>query len=259
MAQGIRYTNESFIEVAREIHGNKYDYSKVNYVNKTTLITIICPIHGEFQQRPDDHLHKKSGCPKCGKNVYTTESFINKANKIHNFKYDYSKSIYKSVRDKIIITCPEHGDFEQTVRVHLRGGGCFKCRLKSQTKIFNKLLERFPNENIIFEVTNKTIPWLQQQRLDIYFKDYNIGIEYDEQQHFKPIETFGGNKRFEQQKQLDELKNKICENNNCVLFRIPYNYTEDDFDEICSQIEIIISRIMENTDDNTGLIDKLDK
>lgn len=143
MAQGKRFTNDTFIEKAKKIHGDKYDYSKVNYVNKTTKVKIICPIHGEFEQRPDDHLHKQAGCPKCGRGVYTQDAFIQKCRKIHGNKYDYSKTIYKSIKDKIIITCPEHGDFEQLTRAHLQGEGCFKCRLKSQTKIFEKILERF--------------------------------------------------------------------------------------------------------------------
>jgi len=107
-----KVTTETFIKKAQSIHGDKYDYSKVEYINKRTKVRIVCPIHGEFLQTPDDHVNKPAGCPKCGRHVYTQESFIEKCNKIHHHKYDYSKTIYRSIRDKIIITCPEHGDFE---------------------------------------------------------------------------------------------------------------------------------------------------
>ena len=63
--QGRRLTKEEFIEKARQVHGDKYDYSKVEYKNNKTKICIVCPIHGEFWQRPNDHLNGR-GCDKCG-------------------------------------------------------------------------------------------------------------------------------------------------------------------------------------------------
>ena len=119
---------EYFIEKANKIHNNKYDYSKVNYVNSTTKIIIICPKHKKFEQLPGDHL-AKCGCPKCGKNFMNTEYFIEKANKIHNNKYDYSKVNYVNTSTKIIIKCNKHNEFEQTPNAHLSGKGCSKCCL----------------------------------------------------------------------------------------------------------------------------------
>lgn len=233
-------TTETFIEKAKSIHNDKYDYSKVNYSSNRHPIEIICPIHGSFFQRPSDHVTKKSGCPKCGHHVYTQDSFIEKCNKIHHRKYDYSKTIYRSIRDKIIITCPEHGDFEQVTNSHLQGAGCLQCRLKQQTKLFNRICEMFPCENILFEVNKDIVHWIGQKRLDIYFPVYNIAIEYDGIQHSQPVEIFGGEERFQQQQLLDQNKNNLCAENNCHLFRVPYNYTEEYFDNICSQIKDII-------------------
>ena len=126
-----KLTREAFIEKARKIHGNKYDYSKVFYINSKTSVIIICPIHGEFLQRPNNHLLGQ-GCPKCkaekSARRSTREDFIEKARKIHGDKYDYSKVVYINNSTPVIIICPEHGEFLQTPQAHLSGHGCAKCR-----------------------------------------------------------------------------------------------------------------------------------
>jgi very-short-patch-repair endonuclease len=123
-----KHTKEEFINKANEIHKNKYDYSLVEYKNNKSKIKIICPEHGEFEARPDNHINKKSGCSKCANNIlYTTEDFIFRANIKHNNKYNYNKVDYKTAHKKIIITCSEHGDFIQKPSRHLSGDGCSKC------------------------------------------------------------------------------------------------------------------------------------
>lgn len=123
-----RLTNEEFIEKAKLVHGDKYNYSKVNYINNNTKVQIICPIHGEFCQRPKDHL-KGQGCIRCsGKERKTTESFIEQAKNIHGDKYDYSLINYTTIMSKVRITCPVHGEFLQVASKHLCGQGCPFCR-----------------------------------------------------------------------------------------------------------------------------------
>ena len=121
---------EQFIEKARKIHGDKYDYSKVNYINSQTKVCIICPEHGEFWQTPHSHLIKH-GCCLCGKNKKNYKStklfFVEKARKIHGDKYNYSKVNYINNRTKVCIICPEHGEFWQTPSSHLSNRGCNKC------------------------------------------------------------------------------------------------------------------------------------
>ena len=127
----------NFINDAKKIHGDKYDYSKVEYVNNRTKICIICPEHGEFWQVAGSHLNGCE-CPKCNGGVgYTHEEFIKKAYEIHKNKYDYSKIIYKNSKTKVCIICHEkdefgneHGEFWQTPTSHLRGCGCPKCANK---------------------------------------------------------------------------------------------------------------------------------
>ncbi|MDR1019002.1 MAG: DUF723 domain-containing protein [Lachnospiraceae bacterium] len=107
-----RLTKNEFIYRCLKVHGYKYDYSKVNYIDNRTKVQIICPIHGLFFQRPNNHISQKNGCPKCKGGIEkTTEEFINKAVSIHKNKYDYSEVKYKNSRTKIKIICPEHGIF----------------------------------------------------------------------------------------------------------------------------------------------------
>ena len=124
------YTTEEWIEKASKKHGNKYDYSKVDYKNSSSKIIIICKIHGKFSQSAGCHMHG-DGCSKCsGKYTYTTPEWIEKANKKHNNKYDYSKSEYNSSHSQVIIICKAHGEFElKAYHHHIRGQGCQKCQL----------------------------------------------------------------------------------------------------------------------------------
>ena len=139
-------TKEEFIQKGKEIHNNKYDYSKVIYKNTTTKVCIICPEHGEFWQTPHDHL-KNAGCPKCGNikksngRKLTTEKFIEKAKNIHGYKYDYSKVKYINTSSKVCIICPEHGEFWQTPNAHLSGQSCPKCGNKKISDKKKKTLE----------------------------------------------------------------------------------------------------------------------
>ena len=123
-----KLTRNDFINKANLIHNNKYDYSKVEYVNNSTKVCIICTEHGEFWQTPRNHLIGQ-GCPLCnGTFKLTNQEFIEKANLIHNNKYDYSKVKYVNNNTKVCIICPKHGEFWQTPHHHLNGHGCSKCR-----------------------------------------------------------------------------------------------------------------------------------
>lgn len=128
-AKNYALTTDKFIKKAREIHGDKYDYSKVNYENSLKNVCIICPVHGEFLQIPSNHL-QGAECPKCSKRFMNTEYFIERSSKIHGNKYDYSKVYYVDSFTDVTIICQKHGEFKQKPREHLRGCGCPKCGLK---------------------------------------------------------------------------------------------------------------------------------
>ena len=138
-----RWNTETFIKYCKEIHNNKYDYSKAKYVSSHTPVEIICPIHGIFRQILANHVNSGHGCPKCAlelsrkRKTQSTDEFISKAKKVHGDKYIYDKVAYKGPRNKVIITCPIHGDFEQAPYNHLTGYGCLKCardRVKESKK-----------------------------------------------------------------------------------------------------------------------------
>lgn len=130
-----RKTTESFILEARKVHGDKYDYSKSEYVKGAQKLTIICPEHGEFQQRPAEHLQGQ-GCYKCRNTKIgnakrkTQEDFVRDARDVHGDTYDYSRVVYKRALEKVEIVCPTHGAFWQTPAKHLSGQGCPECGKK---------------------------------------------------------------------------------------------------------------------------------
>lgn len=233
---------ENFFAEAKKIHSDNYDYSKFEYVNSQTKGIIICPIHGEFLQVPNSHINGR-GCPLCAGNNYkrTSEEFIQRAIKIHGYKYDYSQVDYLTCKSKVLITCKKCGNsFYQTPDSHLQGKGCPNCKLQSQSELYEKLQQSFPTEKILFEVGKEIVPWLQTQRFDIYFPDYNIAIEYNGKQHYTPIKHFGGELGFIETQRRDTLKKDKCKRNACTLFEVKYDYTEEEYNELIMAIQNII-------------------
>ena len=134
-------TFETFLSQAKEIHGDKYDYSKVEWKNTSNKITIICLTHGEFLQIPQNHIRLKCGCRKCGRLIakskitkYNTEYFKKHAIKKHGDKYDYSNTECFNATDKVEINCPIHGKFKQDANQHLMGHGCPDCNFDKMAK-----------------------------------------------------------------------------------------------------------------------------
>ncbi len=214
-----RLTKQDFVERARKVHGDKYDYSKVEYINTETKVCIVCPTHGEFWQRPSDHM-RGIGCRLCyGNDKMTNEKFIEKAKKVHGDKYDYSKVEYVNSLEKVCIICPKHGEFWQAPAHHLQGQGCPICaesKLEENVKI---LL----NESKIKYEQQKKFKWLGRQRLDFYLPEYKASIECQGVQHFKCIDFFGGEKGFKYRKELDLKKKENCEKNGVKLIYFNYN------------------------------------
>jgi superfamily II DNA or RNA helicase len=122
-----KLTTESVITQFRGKHGDKYDYSLVEYVDDKTKVKIICPEHGVFEQSPTHHKQGK-GCRVCvGKPIMTKEEVIKQFTEVHGDKYDYSLVEYKTMLTKVKIICPEHGVFEQACSQHKNGTNCPKC------------------------------------------------------------------------------------------------------------------------------------
>ena len=216
-------TTEQFIKEATEVHGNKYSYENVNYVNSHTLVNITCKIHGGFMQSPTNHLQGK-GCPKCANKNVTSGEFIEKARKVHGNKYDYSKVKYINNQANVCIICPEHGEFWQAPGSHLSGKGCPHCL---SSKIEDTIETKLNEINVNFE-KQKTFDWLKSKRnmrLDFYLPEYNIAIECQGKQHFDNIEYFGGNDGLKYRKYNDMIKLKLCKEHNINL--LYFNYDDD--------------------------------
>ena len=251
-----KITKESFVKKGNLIHKNKYDYSKAEVKGVDDKICIICHEkdengieHGEFWQTPYKHLIGR-GCPKCGnikKGLSHRRNFdeiINEFNAIHHNKYNYGYSEYKGIDAKIKIICPTHGEFWQTPYSHLQGCGCPVCNESKLEKEIKYLLE---NNQIQYDYRIKRFKWLCGLELDFYLPQYNIAIECQGEQHFKPI-SFGSKAKHKEDfleviQERDERKRKLCEENGVKLLyysnlRIEYPYEVfEDKEELLKEIK----------------------
>lgn len=198
---------EYFINQAKEIHGNKYDYSLVNYINSNTKIKIICPIHGEFEQKPTIHLDNSS-CPKCGsisignKLRKLESTYIEQMNKIWNGKYSIKEDTYLGDNIKIPHFCNIQKYWFNIKPSHiLAGHGCRKCS--------NILLSKRGSENPIgWSYSNWEKAGLKSKRFE-GFKIYIIKCWNDEEEFYKIGKTFNNIKRRFEYKKLMPYKWEI--------------------------------------------------
>ena len=229
--KGKGLTQEEIIEKANIIHNNKYDYSKVVFKKMHEKVTIICPIHGAFEQTLSKHISKKQGCPKCGAIKRSTEKlmksqdFFDKANIVHNNKYDYSKSSYQGMNKMFTYICPIHGENTQRPFDHLRGFGCIKCAnliSKKENNIFDFISSHFTDT----QHNNRSI--LNKKELDVYIPSKNVAIEYNGLRWHS--ELFGKDKWYHLNKTLE------CNSKGVKLLQI----FEDEF---INNQEIVLNKI----------------
>lgn len=129
----LKKTKEQIIKEAKAVHGDRYIYDEVEYVNNHTPMKIICKIHGPFWQKANCHINGKQGCPICGREKATSKNskpfsqFVEEAKKVHGDKYRYDESTYTTALKKMRMICPDHGEFWQTPAHHLDGVKCPMC------------------------------------------------------------------------------------------------------------------------------------
>ena len=229
-AEQRRFTMDKFIEKSKQIHGDKYDYSLVDYIDRHEKVKIICAQHGVFEQTPIAHFNS-SGCSKCASEKvsdtqrFSKETFIEKAMNKHGNKYDYSETDYKKSRSKLKINCPKHGVFEQVANSHLLGRGCPTCAgLRSKQEM--EICDFLTLNNVGYIVSDRT--QIRPMELDIYIQELNMGIEYHGL-YYHSDKFVGKNYHFE--------KLKLCENKNIRLVQI----FEDEWRD---KIEICKSRLL---------------
>lgn len=254
-----RDTQKTFICKALKIHNGIYDYSKVNYKNTYSSVIIICKEHGEFLQTPNNHLQGQ-GCPYCrGKNISlhrrdSLQTFIDKANKTHNNKFDYSKVEYVNSKTKVCIICPKHGEFWQYPNQHVGGSGCPICKESH----LEREMRNFLTENDIEFESQKRFEGLKMQSVDFYLPKHNIAIECQGRQHFEEV-PFGSKDNdllFEDTIKRDIKKNDICKELGVDLIYyttsnlLPPNFDSNDLfkglykkDKVFVQIEEIMAYI----------------
>ena len=189
---------EEFNIKAKAIHGDKYDFSQVKYVAANEKVPVICKEHGVFWMTPQNIL-AGHGCPICAGNIQLdTTEFIRRSNEIHDGIYDYSKTEYINNHEKVCIIChqknrngKEHGEFWQIPASHMKGVGCPKCK----SSHLEKQVRSFLSQNGVFFVEQQTFDWLidvGHMFLDFFIPEYNVAIECQGTQHFKPYDVFGG-------------------------------------------------------------------
>jgi len=239
-AKNFKLDTIGFIDKAKQIHNNVYDYSKVNYVNADTKIIIICKIHGEFIQIPDFHINRKCGCPKCSNNVkFDTSEFIEKAKQIHKNKYDYSKVEYINNRIPVIIICKIHGEFIQQPDVHINQKcGCPSCVNKTEFLFLKKIQEFYPTLKKQYKVE-----WCKNKNclpFDFVIEELKIIIEIDGPQHFIQVANWTSP---EIQKEKDKYKiNCANENGFSVIRLLQIDIFKNKFDWI-EELKLSISKI----------------
>ena len=178
-------TTEEFINQAKKIHGDKFIYSKTVYKTCKDKLTITCPSHGDFETLPITHL-KGHGCPFCAnehlwdnRERLDTETYIKKAIEKHNGKYIYLKTNYTTAHNKVIITCPIHGDFEQDAYAHLNGQGCPICNRELTESIGEKQVRDFIRGICSSKVYSNSRKLLYPLELDVYIPSIKTAFEFD--------------------------------------------------------------------------------
>jgi very-short-patch-repair endonuclease len=219
-----KVTLNYFLIKSNEVHNNKYDYSLVNFNSISDKVDIVCKEHGVFKQRVSNHMNLKDGCPKCaGVGKWNTDLLVLEFKNTHKDKFDYSKVVFENVDRKVEIICKEHGPFYQNIYKHLNGQGCRFCESPSKGEDYVRMWLDDLKINYIRQHSFDSCKYINKLSFDFYLPDYNFCIEFDGEQHFKPVEYFGGDEGFDLNKKRDSIKNKWCLDNNVGLIRIKYN------------------------------------
>jgi very-short-patch-repair endonuclease len=233
--------SQHFIKKSKETHGEKYDYSLVEYKGSHSKVKIICKVHGVFLQSPSNHY--QFGCTKCGyessANYCRTsqEDFISNANEKHKGKYDYSLVQYSNCDDKVEIICEDHGVFEQSPDSHLRGSGCLRCYQEQRGVGINERNHFQPYlESLIPLITIENQYPVKSENyyyfLDFYLPEFDIAIEYDEKSHYKKSNM-----------QSDAKRQKYIEDKlGCLFVRV----SDDKFMENNEYVDEIIYESLTN-------------
>ena len=234
----IEKRGRAFIDRAKKLHGNRYDYGLVKYKRMKQEVRIVCGKHGVFCKSPFAHVSGKAGCPVCypgiksGRKKRDNNEFIRDAVSVHGQRYDFSRVKYVGIIKKVTIVCLKHGSFSQIANNHLMGQGCPRCRESKgeemTAKVLDQLGEKFERQKIFLKCRDKKcLPF------DFYLTRRRILMEVDGVQHYQPS-SFTNNKSrvfrercFASVKKHDKMRNDFAKNSGLVMIRIPYWVVRD--------------------------------
>ena len=211
-----RMTTEEFIKKSKVVHGDKYDYSLVNYKGSEVLVEVIYK-NKIYSVLPYSHLLGKKVEKIIVKN---TEDFIKKSKVVHGDKYDYSKVNYINYDTKVIIII-KNKEYLYSPVEHLKGGVPKGTLLGSRGE---EKIKHFLEKNKIdfkTEFTFEDCKHINKLPFDFYINEYNILIEYDGEHHFKQINHYH-KLHFKDTVRNDSIKNDFALRNKIPLLRIPY-------------------------------------
>lgn len=192
-----QHETDKFLARAKAVHGDLYDYSKLDYVHSEKKVIIGCKVHGDFLQTPTAHWRLEQGCVKCSgernkeRCTSNSEDFIAKASVAHKGRYDYSLVDYKLSREPVEIVCTSCSHpFWQTPNAHLAGNGCRNCNISGFTNLKSSFLYILTSGNITkVGITNKT-PTARAKIISSYAgRDFEVYKEYLYEIGKKALET----------------------------------------------------------------------
>lgn len=230
VAQKRRLSLSQFINRCRDIHGDTYGYQCVEYVNTGTKVAIRCKKHGVFEQTPENHIQGQ-GCPTCAaktrnnnRNEKCRRDFVSRCVDVHGGTYDYSRTVYRTSNQKVVIVCREHGLFRQFPADHLNGSGCPGCQ---DSKGEKRIADFLDANNVSFR-RQATFAWcvdVGRLRFDFRIKRVKLLIEFDGEQHFSrdgKLVFFDRTSSLDDQQRRDRIKDESCAREGWDLVRIPY-------------------------------------
>jgi ferredoxin-like protein FixX len=180
--QTLEDRRRDWIAKCREVHGDKYDYRKVDYKNAKSKVTILCPEHGHFTQLASNH-KSGNGCPECGRlkrlssHTASSDYYLPVFKEVHGDSYNY-ESLFpiESSHTPITVTCPKHGPWETKPYIHAQGHGCPKCVGRvSRPEV--KLAGIIKDMGFRVRCSDRSV--IAPYELDIYVPDAKLAVEYN--------------------------------------------------------------------------------
>lgn len=247
-----RSNKEEFIRKAVNIHGEKYNYVNVVYVNAHTKVAISCPQHGEFYQKPNNHLSGK-GCEPCAfeyrartkSDRVSSVEFLRRAMEVHGEKFQYNLEEYLRYDFKITMICPKQHEFKQSPEAHVRlKQGCPFCKESKGESLIQELLRK---HNIDF-VREYILPETKYTfRYDFFLPTCNLLIEFHGGQHYQAVDFFGGEEAFQATRRRDLLKKVLAKETGRKIVYFNYKHLRMQKERFEKILIAYISRVTVNS------------